>query len=306
MTTSHQERPAENNTISPRRIAISGSSGLVGTAFMHYCHYHQIEVIRLVRKTPSDTDIEIWDERADLSRLEGLDAVIHLAGSPIAERRWTPSVKSEIYDSRVLRTAQLVEKLKRLSQPPRCLVAASAVGFYGDRGDQLLTETAAPGNDFLSRVVQDWEQACQPAAEVGTRVVSLRLGMVLSPQGGALAKMLPAFRWGLGGRIGSGRQWWSWVSLTDVVRSIVFGCEHDSVVGAVNVTSPQPLRNADFTRFLAAAAGRPAWIAVPRWALRLGLGEMSQMLLASTRVIPQRLTEAGFEFADLDLADTLK
>lgn len=279
---------------------------MVGTALRQQCEQRGIEVVRLVRQAQTPADVEIWNDRSDLSPLENLDAVIHLAGSPIAGRRWTASVKQEIYHSRVQHTAQLVAKLVSLKSPPRCMIGASAVGFYGDRGDEILGESSAAGNDFLSHVVRDWEQAYQQATSVGIRVATLRFGMILSEQGGALAKLLPLFRYGLGGRLGPGNQWWSWVSLADAVRVIGFVGDTESVRGAVNVTSPNPLTNAEFTQILAKSLGRPAWFAVPAVALRLGLGEMSGMLLSSARVEPQVLSHAGFTFHDPELADCLK
>jgi uncharacterized protein len=222
------------------------------------------------------------------------DAVVNLAGEPIAQR-WTEAAKQRIRDSRVERTHRLVRALSAQSRRPRVLVCASAVGFYGSRGDEILTESSAPGTGFLPRVVVEWEDAARAAEAVGIRVVSLRFGMVLG-HGGALAKLLLPFRLGAGGRLGSGRQWMSWIGVDDAVNLILFAIENAALQGAVNGTAPEPVTNAEFTRILAAALHRPAMFPVPEFALKLVFGEMSEVLLDSQRVLPAAAQAAGFTF----------
>jgi hypothetical protein len=235
----------------------------------------------------------------------GADAVIHLAGEPVAQR-WTPEVKKRIYSSRVDGTRHLVNALSTESRRPQVLICASAVGYYGSRGDEILNEKSAPGNDFLARVVVDWEKAASLAESLGIRVVRLRFGMVLGKEGGALAKMLPPFRLGVGGRLGSGRQWTSWIHIDDLIHLILFALTTASVNGAMNATAPEPVTNAEFTKELAAAIHRPAIFPVPKFALRLLFGEMAGMLLASQRVIPDAAKNAGYEFQYPKLGPALR
>jgi len=231
--------------------------------------------------------------------LASADAVVHLAGEPVAQR-WTAAAKKRIVDSRVEGTRNLVSALAAQSRRPHVLVCASAVGYYGSRGDQILTEASAPGSDFLARVTIDWEAAAQSAEELGLRVVYLRFGMILGP-GGALAKLLPPFRFGLGGRLGSGHQWMAWIHLEDAVKLILFAIDLSAIRGAVNATAPHPVTNDEFTSRLATALHRPAVLPVPAFALKLALGEMSGMLLASQRVLPSVAKSAGFPFQYPDL-----
>jgi uncharacterized protein (TIGR01777 family) len=226
--------------------------------------------------------------------LASADAVIHLAGEPVAQR-WTEAVKNRIHDSRVQGTRHLVNALSIQSHRPRVLVCASAIGYYGSRADQFLTEASSAGDDFLARVCAEWEEAAQLAESLGVRVVRLRIGVVLG-QGGALARLLPLFRAGIGGRLSSGYQWMSWIHIDDIVKLILFAINYSAIRGAVNATAPHPVTNDEFTRRLATALHRPAFLPVPAFALKLALGEMSEVLLASQRVLPAAAKSAGFQF----------
>lgn len=277
------------------RIGITGSSGLVGSALMPLliAAGHQVTPLR----------------RADgsFSPVSPFDAVVHLAGEPIAPGRWTPAKKHRIRNSRVEGTLALCQALARLDCPPQTLVCASAVGLYGSRGDEPLNEQSGPGNGFLPEVVQAWEQAARPAIERGIRVVFLRFGMILSPRGGALASMLAPFRCGLGGRIGTGRQFWSWLTLDDALGAICHALTTDSLAGPVNVVAPEPVTNAEFTAALGRALGRPALAHIPAWTARLMFGQMAdELLLASASVVPRRLLETGYVFQYPELYDALR
>jgi uncharacterized protein (TIGR01777 family) len=296
-------------TVSHMKVAITGASGLVGTALAAELRGKAWLVTPVSRK-PVGNGTVVWDpgsERVDLSPLDGYDALIHLAGENIASRRWTEAQKRRIRDSRVLGTRLLAEALLRLSQPPGCLISASAIGFYGDRGDESLDESSSCGTGFLAEVCRDWESACHPAAQAGIRVANLRLGVVLDRRGGALAKMLTPFRLGLGGPIGSGRQYWSWVTLQDVVGAAEHALNVETLSGPVNVVSPHPVTNAEFTRTLGRVLRRPAFLPMPAMAARMVLGEMANdLLLASARVQPRRLLESGYKFRHPDLEPALK
>ncbi|HMJ66311.1 MAG TPA: TIGR01777 family oxidoreductase [Candidatus Binatia bacterium] len=250
-----------------------------------------------------------WDLQTgtvDLAPAGQIDAVIHLAGENIAQR-WTPSVKTRIRDSRVRGTELICRAVADLQPRPRVLLSASAVGYYGNRGEELLTEERKPGTGFLADLCQEWEAASAPAAQAGLRVAHLRLGVVLDPNGGALKKMLPAFRAGVAGRVGSGRQYWSWITLGDTVRAIEFLLNNDTLRGPFNVVAPTPVRNSDFTKTLARVLRRPAILPVPGFALRMLLGQMAdEALLASARVLPHRLQQSGFLFAENDLESALR
>lgn len=289
-------------------IAITGSSGLIGRALMSLLENRGHRVHPIVRTPPKEHQIG-WRPDAghiDHRRLEGLDAIIHLAGENIADRRWTPAQMTRIRASRVAGTDLLARTLAGLDRPPRTLLSASAIGYYGDAGDRLLDETADAGTGFLAEVGQAWENATRPAAEAGIRVAVMRTGVVLSPTGGALAKMLPVFRAGLAGRLGSGRQWMSWISLDDAVGAI----HHlllDDVSGPVNLVAPAPVTNAEFTRTLARLLRRPAFLPVPAVALRIVVGRLAdEALLASTRVLPGRLLEQGYAFHHPTLHEALQ
>jgi len=290
-------------------IAVTGCSGLVGSALVPSLTTRGHRVTRLVRKSPSGGDI-LWDPAAgvkDLSRLEGVDAIIHLAGENIAAGRWTSQRKDEIRRSRVEGTRRLCESLAKLSRRPTVLVSASAIGFYGDRGNEILTEGSAPGKDFLAQVCQEWEAVTEPASRAGIRVVHLRFGMILSPVGGALRKMLLPFKLGAGGRMGSGEQYVSWIPIDDAVGAIHHALCAESLQGPVNVVSPNPVTNAEFARLLARVLSRPAFIPVPAFAARLLFGELADaLLLASQRVTPARLSESGYRFRFPDLEAALR
>ena len=282
----------------PGRVIVTGSTGLVGSSLMRRLRALGYEALRLVRALPVGAPDEVYWNPAkselDLPRLEGIDAVVHLAGENIAAGRWTAARKAAIRDSRVAGTYLLCEGLARLHRPPRVLIAASAIGYYGDRGDELLTEQSGPGRGFLPELVSAWEAATEPARQAGLRVVNLRIGLVLARGGGALARMLTPFRLFLGGPVGSGRQYWSWIALSDLVAAI----EHllrVGVGGPVNATAPTPVTNAEFARALGRVLRRPAALPVPSLVVRAALGQMGrELLLASARVLPQRLLVTGF------------
>jgi len=297
------------------RVIVSGATGLVGRAVVRSLLADGHQVTKLVRggaqefRAPGTSAVR-WDPargEIDADALEGHDAAVHLAGEPVSEGRWTEEKKRRIRDSRVKGTYLLAGALARLGAKPRVLVSASATGFYGDRGEERLDEESEPGRDFLSRVCREWEEAALPAAEAGIRLVHLRIGVVLSGEGGALPKMLTPFRLGLGGRIGGGGQYMSWVSLEDVVRVVRRALDDESLSGPLNVVAPQPVTNGEFTRALGRALNRPTVFAAPAFALRLVYGEMADaLLLSGARVYPKRLTEAGFEFAHPELEGALR
>ena len=293
------------------KIVVSGSHGLVGTALSKLLTTNGHEVIRLVRhaRTVGEPEIEWHPHKGliDKEQLEGMDAVVHLAGENIAEGRWSEEKKRAILDSRVRGTALLSETLAALKQPPAVFLSASAIGYYGNRGDELLTETSAPGNDFLADVCQRWEKATTPASDKGIRTVLARFGIILAENGGALAKMLTPFRMGIGGRIGDGKQWMSWIALDDVVGAIQFLIRDRSVNGPVNFVSPVPVTNAEFTKALGSVLSRPTFLPVPAFGARLAFCEMADaLLLASQTVEPSVLTERGFGFNFVRLEPTLK
>jgi uncharacterized protein (TIGR01777 family) len=270
------------------------------------------EVLQLVRREPAAVGELPWNPTAaqpiaEPERLEGLDAAIHLSGANVAAHRWTRAYKREIGASRVDSTRALANVLAELRRPPRVLLAASATGVYGSRRDEILDERSGSGNGFLAELCRDWEAAAQPAADAGIRVAHLRFGVVLGGRDGALDRLLPLFRLGLGGRIGSGSQWVSWVGLADAVAASLFVMDMDAISGAVNVTAPEPVTNADFTRAIARAVHRPAILPVPAFALQLALGEMAdETVLASARAVPSKLLEAGFRFAQPTIDAALK
>jgi len=290
------------------RILVSGSSGLVGSALVPFLTTSGHSVTRLVRSAPGKEEGR-WDPAAgtiDAAALEGHDAVVHLAGENIAER-WTPERKARIKDSRVKGTRLLAETLGRLAQPPKVLVAASAIGYYGDRGDALLREDSTSGSGFLAEVAREWEAATAAAATKGIRVVNLRIGVVLSPRGGALAKMLLPFKLGLGGVVGSGKQHWSWIALDDLLGIILFALNTDTLKGPVNAVSPKPVTNYEFTKTLGRVLKRPTIFPMPASAARFAFGEMAdELLLSSTRVDPTKLVAAGYQFRFPELEGALR
>lgn len=294
----------------PARVLVTGASGLIGATLVPFLTTGGHAVTRLVRNARPDTGTIRWDPDAgtvDAAGLDGHDAVVHLAGESIASGRWTPARKERIRQSRVRGTRLLAETLARLPHPPRTLVSASAIGWYGDRGDAIVDEDAAPGSGFLADVCREWEAASEPARVAGIRVVHVRLGVVLTPAGGALAQMLTPFRLGVGGRIGDGRQWMSWIGIDDAVGALHHALVTETLSGAVNAVAPDPVTNADFTKTLARVLRRPALLPVPAAAARLAFGEMADaLLLASTRVRPARLAAAGYPFRTPTLEGALR
>ena len=293
----------------PPPYAITGASGLVGRALVESLAADELPAMRLVRRRPADAPHECyWKPSAgeiDAARLEGVEVVVHLAGKGIADERWTAKVKREIVDSRVQGTRLIAETIARMERKPRVLVSAAAIGFYGPRGDEPLTEESPVGEGFLAETSQQWEAACQPAWEAGVRVVQLRIGIVLSPDGGALGKMLPIFRLGGGGVMGSGDQVMSWIALPDLVRAIRFAADNESLHGAVNATGPAPVTNREFTQQLGAKLKRPTLVPAPAFGLKLVMGEMATIVLDGQRVLPQRLQDTGFEFQAPNLDSAL-
>ncbi len=296
------------------KVAVTGSSGLIGSALVADLRSQGHRVIRLVRRSPRSADEVRWDpESADAGlspnpeALEGLGACVHLAGAGVADRRWTARYKAEIRASRVLGTRALAGALAKLGSPPATLLCASAIGWYGDTGGRDVDESAPAGTAFLARLVRDWEAATGPAVEAGIRVVNLRSGLVLTPAGGLLARLLPLARLGLCPRFASGTQAMSWIARSDEVGAIMFLLSRKDIAGPVNLTAPGPVTNSEFTAVLAAAVRRRdlPWLRVPAPVLRLGLGEASVELLTSVRVIPKRLSGAGYEFRYPALRDAL-
>ena len=283
------------------KILIGGSHGLVGTALIKSLETEGHEIFRLVRHAPtSKTEVEWSPDRYSiaLARIEGFDAVVNLAGESIAEGRWTEDKKRRIRESRVKGTKLLGDALANLAVPPKIFVCASAIGFYGNRGDELLTETSAAGGDFLAKVCAEWEDATALATEKGIRVVNARFGVILDTNGGALKKMLPPFRMGVGGKVGSGKQWMSWIALDDVVGGIQFALANDSIKGPVNFVAPVPVTNAEFTKTLGKVLSRPTIFPIPAFAIKFLFGEMGEaLLLGGQRVAPERLVAEGYEFS---------
>jgi hypothetical protein len=293
------------------KILVTGSTGLVGSALLPFLKSQGHEVFRLVRSQAKAGPSEIyWDPEQgidDTARLEGLDGVVHLAGENISEGRWTEEKKARIRDSRVRGTRSLSEALARLAQPPRVLISASAIGDYGNRGEEIMREESAPGSDFLARVCREWEAATEPAAQKGIRVVMLRFGVIFSGKGGALAKMLTPFKLGVGGKLGSGRQYMSWITLDDVIGVINHALVNENLRGPVNVVAPNAVTNYDFTKTLGRVLSRPTLFPVPAFAIRLAFGEMGDAaLLSSTRVEPARLKESGYTFQHPELESALR
>ena len=290
-------------------ILVSGSTGFIGSSLVPYLVSSGHDVTRLVRRELGSEEPEVhWDPAAgtiESSALEGTDGVVHLAGES-AVGRWTARKKARILESRTNGTRLLCQALGDLDPPPRALICASGLDFYGDRGDALVSEDTGPGSGFLAEVTAAWEAATKPATEAGIRVVRARLGMVVGNGGGALARMLPAFRLGLGGPFGGGRQHVSWLSLTDLVRVVHHVLVTDSLDGSVNVSTPMPVTNAEFAKTLGRVLSRPAVLPVPAFGLRLALGEMAGMVLASVRLDPSKLVRSGFEFHYPKLEDALR
>src|SRR4051794_17910482 len=292
------------------KVVVTGASGLIGTALVRSLTGDGHEVLKLVRRDARRPDEASWDpaaRRLDTSVLAGADAVVNLAGAGIGDRRWSDDYKKLVLDSRIDATATIVAALTGLSETerPRLLLNASAVGFYGDTKEEAVDESSSPGEGFLVQVVRQWEDAAQSAADTGVRVVMARSGVVLSGDGGALGKVLPLFKLGLGGKLGSGRQWMSWIALPDEVAALRFVLDNNDINGPVNLTAPEPVRNSDYTKAIGRAVHRPALAVVPPVALRAALGGFAdEGVLVSQRVLPSRLEQSGFTFtyADVDAA----
>lgn len=291
------------------RIAVSAASGLIGTALVRDLTRGGNDVVRLVRRPARSPDEISWQPESasglDPAALGGVDAVVHLSGAPVAPRRWTRARKALLRSSRITATTTLATAMAAAEPRPAVLVCASAIGYYGDTAGRAVDESAPSGQGFLAELVRDWEAAGEPARSAGIRVVNVRSGLVLSPDGGLLGQLLLPFRLGLGARIGSGRQYMSWISLPDEIRAIRFLLGSAAATGAFNLSAPAPVTNAEFTRALAHAVRRPALLAVPSFALRAALGEVSSELLGSARVLPARLQAAGFSFAHSDIGVAL-
>ncbi len=278
----------------PQRIAITGASGLIGSALVGYLKSEGHTVQRLVRRTPIAPDEVQWDPKSgfvDLEPLRGVDAIIHLAGAGVGDKRWNKKYKAEILNSRLLGTTAIAHAVTELA--PQVFISASAIGWYGESGNRAVVESDKCGDDFLAAVCREWEGAADLAQN--TRTVKIRTGLVLDPTGGALGKMLPLFRFGLGGKMGNGKQWWSWITLHDLIRAIAFLLERD-IAGPVNLTAPNPVTNQEFTSALARAMRRPALFPAPAIALKIALGGFSSEILGSKKVVPQSLTDAGFQW----------
>ena len=291
------------------KIALAGASGLVGTALIPALESQGHEVTRLVRTAPRVGEIEWHPNKDEVSAasLEGFDIIINLAGENIAGGRWTDEQKRKIRDSRVNGTHLLSEAIAKIERKPRAFVCASATGIYGDRGDEVLDEQSESGGGFLAGVCREWEMACELAVKAGVRVVNLRFGPILAREGGMLAKLLTPFKLGMGGKVGSGKQFISWISLEDAINAIVLAINDESIRGPLNVVSPNPVTNEEFTKTLGHVLSRPTALAMPAFAARLAFGEMAdEMLLVSQRVMPKRLNAAGFEFKYPGLESALR
>ncbi|GAA1529914.1 TIGR01777 family oxidoreductase [Streptomyces albidochromogenes] len=291
------------------RIAVTGSTGLIGTALVRSLRADGHEVRRLVRRAATSREEVTWDpgrQYVDADGLAGCEAVVHLAGAGVGDHRWTASYKREIRESRVLGTAAIAEAVAGLDTPPKVLVCGSAIGFYGDTGDRAVDEDAPPGDGFLSSVCVDWEEAAAPAREAGVRTVFARTGLVVAREGGAWGRLFPLFKAGLGGRLGSGRQYQSYIAMHDQVAALRHLIDTESLSGPVNLTAPRPVTNREITRAMGRVLKRPTLFTVPAPALRLALGEFSSDVLVSQRVLPRQLEESGFSFAFPEIEDTLR
>ncbi len=292
-------------------ILVTGSSGFIGSVLVPFLIKKGHKVVRLIR-SPSrpGPDVLLWDPGSgvlDGSKLEGFDAVVHLAGENLATGRWTEAKKAAIRDSRVRSTRLLCDGLRQLRRPPKVLALASGIGLYGNRGAETLTEESSPGTGFLAEVSRQWEDAAKPGAETGIRLVHLRFGIVLSSQGGALAKMLLPFKLGLGGVLGNGAQYWSWITIDDAVEAIYYSLVTDRLFGPLNIVSPQTVTNREFTRTLGSVLGRPTLFRIPAFVARAVFGEMAdQALLASTRAVPAKLLANQFVFQHGNLSGALR
>ncbi len=280
---------------------VTGATGFIGTRLVEHLLARGDAVYYLARKSssklPSQASFHPWDvsQKPELNALSRIDVIFHLVGEPIAQR-WSDAVKKRIYDSRVDGTRRLVSAIRELRHKPRALISSSAIGYYGDRGDEVLTESKGAGAGFLAEVCRDWEREASRARDLGVRVVPIRTATVLGRGGGALKSMLPPFRLGIGGKFGNGSQWTSWIQIEDLVRLYMFAADNTAVNGVLNGSSPQPLTNAQFTRALGRVLHRPTFVPMPRFAMKLMLGEMSDFLFTSLRVVPEAAEQAGFQF----------
>lgn len=290
------------------KLVITGSSGLIGSALVREAEKNQIEVVKLVRRAPKDKSEVQWDpNRAilDLDTIEKSTAIVHLAGAGVGDRRWTKKYKKEILNSRVKTTETLANAIVNLRNPPSVFVSGSAMGYYGDTGDLAVDENASLGEGFLSDVVFNWEYAAQRVRNNNIRVVHPRTGLVMSKRGGLLRKVLPLFRLGLGGKLGNGKQYWSYISLEDEISAIFKLIDDVRLTGGVNLTNPNPVTNLEFTKALSSVVNKPAFFHVPAIALKIALGEFSVEALGSSRVLPSKLKAAGFKFNQSDILSTL-
>jgi hypothetical protein len=291
------------------KVAITGASGLIGSALVPHLRARGDEVLRLVRRQATAPDEVSWDPAAgtvDLSALTGIDAVVHLAGAGVGDHRWTDAYKKTILDSRVDSTHTIVRAMTQLDPRPTTLVAGSAIGWYGDTGDRAVDETAPAGTGFLADVVRAWEAAADPARDAGIRVTHARTGLVVAKQGGAWAKLFPIFKLGLGGKLGSGHQYWSWISLRDEIAALTYLLDNPNMSGPVNLTGPAPATNAEVTRAMGEVLGRPTLLPVPAFALKTVLGEFSTEILSSARVIPEVLETSGFTWQDTTVESAIR
>lgn len=291
------------------RIAVTGSTGLIGTALVRSLRADGHEVRRLVRRPANSREEVTWDperQYVDAGGLAGCEAVVHLAGAGIGDHRWTETYKREIRDSRVLGTAAIAEAVASLDAPPKVLVCGSAIGFYGDTGERAVDEQAPPGEGFLPSVCVEWEEAAAPAQEAGVRTVFARTGLVVAREGGAWGRLFPLFKAGLGGRLGSGRQYMSCIAMHDQIAALRHLIDTQSLSGPVNLTGPRPVTNRELTEAMGRVLKRPALLTVPAPALRLALGELSSDVLGSQRVLPRQLEESGFAFAFPEIDDALR
>ncbi|WP_326599423.1 TIGR01777 family oxidoreductase [Streptomyces sp. NBC_01803] len=295
----------------PHRVAVTGTNGLIGGALVAALRAEGRDVVRLVRRPPGAPDEARWDptgkdRELTAAAVRGCDAVVHMAGAGIADHRWTERYKRELRDSRVLGTAALATALASQPEPPRVFLSGSAIGFYGDTGDRAVDEDAPAGEGFLADLAREWEAAAEPARRAGVRTAFIRTGLVVARSGGAWGKLFPIFRAGLGGRLGDGRQFWSAISLHDHLAALRFLLDTSDLSGPVNFTGPEPVTNREVTRLMGRALRRPAFFAVPAPVLRLVLGEFSQDVLGSQRVLPARLLAAGFTFAHPTVDDAVR
>lgn len=291
------------------KIAITGASGLIGSALVPHLRSQGNEVVRLVRRPTTAPDEVTWDPAAgtcDLAGLQGTEAVVHLAGAGVGDHRWTDEYKRQILDSRVDGTRTIVDAITHLDVAPKVLISGSAIGWYGETGDRRVDETDPAGTGFLADVVRAWEATADPAEQAGIRVVHARTGLVVAKEGGAWARMFPLFKLGLGGKLGSGRQYWSWISLRDEVRAIEYLIANESVTGPVNLTAPNPATNAEVTAAMGQVLGRLTLLPAPAFALKAVLGEFSTEVLGSARVIPAVLERAGFTWDDTTIASAIR